>query len=35
MLHSLVKFAKTIKEEANSPEEQEIVRRHFMKISEI
>lgn len=35
MLHSLVKFAKTIKEEANSPEEQEIVRRHFMKISEM
>lgn len=35
MLHSLVKFAKTIKEEASSPEEQEIVRRHFMKISEM
>lgn len=35
MLHSLVKFAKTIKEEATSPEEQEIVRRHFMKISEM
>jgi len=35
MLHALVKFAKTIKEEASSPEEQEIVRRHFMKISEM
>jgi len=35
MLHALVKFAKTIKEEATSPEEQEIVRRHFMKISEM
>ena len=35
MLHSLVKFAKTIKEEATSPEEQEIVRKHFMKISEM
>lgn len=35
MLHSLVKFAKIIKEEATSPEEQEIVRRHFMKISEM
>lgn len=35
MLHSLVKFAKTIKEEATSPEEQEIVKRHFMKISEM
>lgn len=35
MLHALVKFAKTIKEEATSPEEQEIVRKHFMKISEM
>lgn len=35
MLHALVKFAKTIKEEASSPEEQEIVRKHFMKISEM
>lgn len=35
MLHALVKFAKTIKEEASSPEEQDIVRRHFMKISEM
>ena len=34
-LHALVKFAKTIKEEASSPEEQEIVRKHFMKISEM
>ena len=34
MLHALQKFAKTIKEEATSPEEQEIVRKHFMKISE-
>lgn len=35
MLHALVKFAKTIKEEASSPEEQEIVRKHFKKISEM
>lgn len=35
MLHALVKFAKIIKEEASSPEEQEIVRKHFMKISEM
>lgn len=35
MLHALVKFAKTIKEEASSPEEQEIVRKHFRKISEM
>lgn len=34
MLHALQMFAKTIKEEATSPEEQEIVRKHFMKISE-
>lgn len=33
MLHALVKFAKTIKEEASSPEEQDIVRKHFKKIS--
>lgn len=35
MLHALVKFAKTIKEEATSPEEQEIVKKHFRKISEM
>ena len=35
MLHALVKFAKTIKEEASSPEEQDIVRKHFKKISEM
>lgn len=35
MMHALEKFAKTIKEEATSPEEQEIVRKHLMKISEM
>lgn len=35
MMHSAMKFIKMIKEEANSPEEQEIVRKHIMKISEM
>lgn len=35
MLHAAMKFIKTIKEQATSPEEQEVVRRHIMKISEM
>lgn len=35
MMHSAMKFIKMIKEEATSPEEQEIVRKHIMKISEM
>ena len=35
MMHAAVKFIKMIKEEATSPEEQEIVRKHLMKISEM
>lgn len=35
MMHSAMKFIKMIKEEANSPEEQEIVRKHIMKICEM
>lgn len=35
MMHAAVKFIKMVKEEANSPEEQEIVRKHIMKISEM
>lgn len=34
MMHAAMKFIKTVKEEATSPEEQEIVRKHIMKISE-
>lgn len=34
-MHSAMKFIKMIKEEATSPEEQEIVRKHIMKISEM
>lgn len=34
MMHAAMKFIKMIKEEATSPEEQEIVRKHIMKISE-
>lgn len=35
MMHSAMKFIKMIKEEATSPEEQEIVRKHIKKISEM
>ena len=35
MMHSAMKFIKMIKEEATSPEEQEIVRKHIMIISEM
>lgn len=35
MMHAAMKFIKMIKQEATSPEEQEIVRRHIMKISEM
>ena len=35
MMHAAMKFIKMVKEEANSPEEQEIVRKHIMKISEM
>jgi hypothetical protein len=35
MMHSAMKFIKMIKDEATSPEEQEIVRKHIMKISEM
>lgn len=35
MMHAAMKFIKMIKEEASSPEEQEIVRKHIMKISEM
>lgn len=34
MMHAAMKFIKMVKEEATSPEEQEIVRKHIMKISE-
>lgn len=34
-MHSAMKFIKMIKEEATSPEEQEIVRKYIMKISEM
>lgn len=35
MMHAAMKFIKMVKEEASSPEEQEIVRKHIMKISEM
>lgn len=35
MMHAAMKFIKMIKQEATSPEEQEIVRKHIMKISEM
>lgn len=35
MMHAAMKFIKMIKQEANSPEEQEIVRKHIQKISEM
>lgn len=35
MMHAAMKFIKMIKEEATSPEEQEIVKKHIMKISEM
>lgn len=35
MMHAAMKFIKMIKEEATSPEEQEIVRKHIAKISEM
>ena len=35
MMHAAVKFIKMVKEEATSPEEQEIVRKHIMKLSEM
>lgn len=35
MMHAAMKFIKTIKEQATSPEEQEVVRKHLMKISEM
>lgn len=35
MMHAAVKFVKMVKEEATSPEEQEIVRKHIAKISEM
>ena len=35
MMHAAMKFIKMIKEEATSPEEQEIVRKHIKKISEM
>jgi hypothetical protein len=35
MMHAAMKFIKMVKEEATSPEEQEIVRKHIMKISEM
>ena len=34
MMHAAMKFIKMVKEEATSPEEQEIVRKHIIKISE-
>lgn len=33
MMHAAIKFIKMIKEEATSPEEQEIVRKHIAKLS--
>lgn len=35
MMHAAMKFIKMIKSEATSPEEQEIVRKHIAKISEM
>lgn len=35
MMHAAVKFIKMIKEEATSPEEQEIVKKHIKKLSEM
>ena len=35
MMHAAMKFIKMVKEEATSPEEQEIVRKHITKISEM
>lgn len=35
MMHAAVKFVKMVKEEATSPEEQEIVRKHIAKLSEM
>lgn len=35
MMHAAMKFIKMIKQEATSPEEQEIIRKHIMKISEM
>ena len=35
MMHSAMKFIKMIKDEATSPEEQEIFRKHIAKISEM
>ena len=34
LMHAAMKFIKMVKEEATSPEEQEIVRKHIIKISE-
>jgi len=34
-MHAAMKFIKMVKEEATSPEEQEIVRKHIMKISDM
>lgn len=33
MMHAAIKFIKMVKEEATSPEEQEIVRKHIAKLS--
>lgn len=35
MMHAAMKFIKMVKEEATSPEEQEIVRKHIAKISNV
>lgn len=35
LMHAAMKFIKMIKSEATSPEEQEIVRKHIAKISEM
>lgn len=35
MMHAAVKFIKMIKEEATSPEEQQIVKKHITKLSEM
>lgn len=35
MMHEATKWLKSIKEKATSPEEQEIYRKHIMKISEM
>lgn len=35
MMHAAMKWLKTIKEDATSPEEQEIFKKHIMKISEM